>query len=179
MGDSDAVMNDETRRALRRRGRQLGMGVVGAAVALVLLGMAGGAAILSVPWQFSLAVTVGVTVGLPVAVPYAMLRVAGLSHEDVAYVGKQAYREGVTEAIALSGDRQTADVFSDRIALDPEAEDPPSEGDSATDDAAGIEAEAEGEGEGESTEIDTDESRTETESIDQPQQAEPTAEAEA
>lgn len=177
MSENDTVMNDETRRALRRRGRQLSMWIVGAAVALVLLGMAGGAAILSVPWQFSLAVTVGVAVGFPVAVPYAMLRVAGLSHEDVAYVGKQAYREGVAEAIALSGDRQTADVFSDRIALDPEAEDPPSEADSATDGAAEIEAE--GEGEGESAEMDVDESRTETESIDQPQQAEPTAEAEA
>lgn len=176
MSDSDAVMNDETRRALRRRGRQLSMGVVGAAVALILLGVAGGAAILSLSWKFSVVATVLVAVALPVAVPYAMLRVAGLSHEDVAYVGKQAYREGVAEAIALSGDRQTADVFSDRIALDPEAEDPPSEGDSGTDGAAGIEAEAEGEGEGESTEIDADESRTETESIDQPQQAEPTPE---
>lgn len=92
MTESDAVLNDETRRALRWRGRQIGMVVIGAAVAL------------------------------PLAVPYAMLRVLGLSHRDVLYVGKQAYRETVVEVIALSGTQQTADVFTESNALDAEAE---------------------------------------------------------
>jgi hypothetical protein len=121
--EHDRVLNPETRRALGRRVRQGGMLVVGALVAIVVFGVAGLAAILSIPWQLSLALTTGVTVAIPVAVPYAMLRVLGLSHQDVLYVGKQAYREAVTEAIALSGTQQTADVFTESIALGEETED--------------------------------------------------------
>lgn len=149
--ETDAVLNAETRRALRRRGRQVGMVVVGAAVALVIFGVAGLAAILSVPWQLHLALTVGVTVAIPVGVPYAMLRVGGLSHRDVLYVGKQAYREGVAEAIALTGTRRTADVFGESEAAEPgeAAESPPAD------------------------EMDTDESSTESEPTDPHQQTEP------
>lgn len=151
MTDADAVMNDETRRALGRRVRQGGMLVVGAAVAIVLFGVAGLAAILSIPWQLSLALTAGVTVAIPAAVPYAMLRVVGLSHQDVLYVGKQAYREGVTEVVALSGMRETADVFTESIALGEETENSPSEAE----------------------EMDADESSTENEPTDLQQQTEP------
>jgi hypothetical protein len=152
MADTDAVMNDETRRALQRRVRQIGMVVVGAAVAIVIFGVAGLAAILSIPWQLSLALTTGVTFAIPVAVPYAMLRVLGLSHQDVLYVGKQAYREAVAEVIALSGTRETADVFTESIALGEETENSPSEAE----------------------EMNADESSTESESTDlQQQQAEP------
>ncbi len=153
MPGTDAILNAETRRALRRRVRQVGMLVVGAAVVIVIFGVAGLAALLSVPWQLHLAVTVAVTVALPVAVPYAMLRVAGLSHRDVAYVGKQAYREVVAETIALSGTRQTADVFTESIATSADTENSPSEAE----------------------EMDADET-SEHESTDQPQQADPTPE---
>jgi hypothetical protein len=154
--EHDRVLNPETRRALGRRVRQIGMVVVGAVVAIVLFGVAGLAAILSVPWQLSLAVTVGVAVAVPTAVPYTMLRVLGLSHRDVLYVGKQAYREGVAEAIALSGTRRTADVFT--------------ESESGTGDPA----EAAESGENPSAdEMETDESSTESEPTDLQQQAEP------
>lgn len=153
MSDNDAVLNGETRRALRWRGRQIGMVAVGAAVALALFGVAGLAATLSIPWQLALALTAGVTVALPFAVPYAMLCVLGLSHRDVLYVGKQAYREVIAEVIALSGTQQTADVFTESNALDVETENPPSEAE----------------------EMDTD-GTSEYESTDQPQQAEPTPE---
>jgi hypothetical protein len=88
------------------------MAAVGGFTAIVLFGVAGFSAMLSVPWQLSVVVTVAVTVVVPIAVPYAMLRVLGLSHSDVVYVGKRAYREGVAEVIALSGTRKTADVFT-------------------------------------------------------------------
>lgn len=153
MAETDAVMNAETRRALRRRVRQVGMVVVGAAVAIVLFGVAGLAAILSVPWEISLVLTVGVTVAIPVGVPYAMLRVLGLSHQDVLYVGKQAYREGVAEVIALSGTRKTADVFGERESRTSE---PAESAESPSSD-----------------EMDTDESSTESEPTDLQQQAEP------
>jgi hypothetical protein len=155
MTDADAVMNDETRRALGRRVRQGGMLVVGAAVAIVLFGVAGLAAILSIPWQLSLALTAGVTVAIPAAVPYAMLRVVGLSHQDVLYVGKQAYREGVTEVVALSGMRETADVFTESIALGEETESSSSEAE----------------------EMDAEETSTESEPTDLQQQAEPEAQS--
>lgn len=113
MAETDAVLNPESRRALRRRGRQAGMLAVGAAVAIVIFGVAGVAAILSVPWQLQLGVTVGVTVAVPIVVPYAVLRVYGLSHRDVIFVGKQAYREGAAEATALSGTRRTLNVFGE------------------------------------------------------------------
>jgi hypothetical protein len=151
MTDADAVMNDETRRALWRRIRQAGMLVVGALVAIVIFGVAGLAAILSVPWQLSLALTAGVTVAIPAAVPYAMLRMLGLSHQDVLYVGKQVYREGVAEVIALSGTRKTADVFTKSIALDEETESSSSE----------------------AKEMDAEETSTKSEPTDQSQQAEP------
>jgi hypothetical protein len=161
MAETDAILNPETRRALRRRGRQAGMLVVGGLVAIVMFGVAGLAAILSVPWQLQLAVTVGVTVALPVGVPYAMLRVLGLSHRDVLYVAKQAYREGAAEAIALSGTRRTADVFGERESVS----------------GATIPAEAAESAESPSPdEIDTDESSTEIEPTDQ-QQAEPQAQS--
>jgi hypothetical protein len=131
------------------------MVVVGAAVAIVIFGVAGLAAILSVPWQLHLAVTVGVTVAVPVAIPYAMLRVLGLSHRDVLYAGKQAYREGVAEAIALSGTRRTANVFGER-----ESESTPGE---AAESAEGPSPDA----------MDTDESSTESEPTDLQQQTEP------
>jgi hypothetical protein len=153
MTETDAVLNAETRRALGRRVRQVGMLVVGGLVAIVIFGVAGLAAILSVPWQLHLAVTVGVTVAIPVAIPYAMLRVLGLSHRDVLYAGKQAYREGVAEAIALSGTRRTADVFGER-------ESTPGE---VTESAKSPS----------SDEIDTDESSTESEPTDLQQQTEP------
>ncbi|HET7324721.1 MAG TPA: hypothetical protein VFJ06_10345 [Halococcus sp.] len=149
MADTDAVMNAETRRALRRRGRQIGMVAIGVAVAIVLFGVAGLAAILSIPWQLSRALTVGVTVALPLAVPYAMLRVLGLSHRDVIYVGRQAYREVVAEVIALSGTQQTAAVFTENAV---NGENSPSEAE----------------------EMNADEASTEHESTAQPQQAEPT-----
>lgn len=155
MTETDAILNAETRRALQRRGRQVGMVVVGAAVAIVIFGVAGVAAILSVPWQLHLTVTLGVAVAIPVAVPYAMLRVLGLSHRDVLYVAKQAYREGVAEAIALSGMRRTADVFGER-----ESESAPGEP-------------AESDESPSADEMDTDESSTESEPADFQQQAEP------
>jgi hypothetical protein len=157
MAETDAVLNAETRRALRRRGQQAGILVVGGLVAIVIFGVAGLAAMLSVPWQLQLAVTVGVTVAIPVGVPYAMLRVLGLSHRDVLYVGKQAYREGAAEAIALSGTRRTADVFSEPAS------------------ASGADTPAEAAESAESPspdEIDPNESSTEIEPTDQ-QQAEP------
>jgi hypothetical protein len=153
MTETDAILNAETRRALGRRVRQVGMLVVGGLVAIVIFGVAGLAAILSVPWQLHLAVTVGVTVAIPVAIPYAMLRVLGLSHRDVLYAGKQAYREGVAEAIALSGTRRTADVFRERESGTGEAAE---SGESPSPD-----------------EIDTDESSTESEPTDLQQQSEP------
>ncbi|WP_152424567.1 hypothetical protein [Halococcus salifodinae] len=113
MAETDSVLNSETRRALRRRGRQAGMLAIGAAVAIVIYGVAGVAAILSVPWQLQLGVTVGVTVVIPIAVPYAVLRVYGLSHRDVIFVGKRAYREGVAEATTFSTTRRTLDVFGE------------------------------------------------------------------
>jgi hypothetical protein len=155
--EHDRVLNPETRRALGRRVRQAGMLVVGALVAIVIFGVAGLAAILSVPWQLSLAVTVGAAVTVPVVVPYAMLRVLGLSHQDVLYVGKQAHREAVAEVIALSGTRETADVFTESIALGEETENSPSEAE----------------------EMDAEETSTEHEPTDQPQQAEPTPEAQS
>lgn len=127
MAETDAVLNDETRRALRRRVRQISMVAVGAAVAIVLLSVAGLAAILSIPWQFSVALTAGVVVALPLAVPYAMLRVLGLSHRDVTYVGKQAYREAVAEAIALSGTQTLSPAFTENIAIDADTENSPPE----------------------------------------------------
>jgi hypothetical protein len=158
MAETDAVMNAETRRALRRRGRQVGMVVVGAVVAIVLFGVAGLAAILSVPWQLQVGVTVGVTVAVPVGVSYAMLRVLGLAHRDVLYVGKQAYREGVAEAIALSRTRHTADVF----------------GEGTSEIGTGDPAEAaESDESTPADEMDTDESSTESEPTDLQQQAEP------
>jgi hypothetical protein len=153
--ERDRVLNPETRRALGRRVRQGGMVVVGVVVAIMIFGVAGLAAVLSVPWQLSLAVTVGVAVAVPAAVPYTMLRVLGLSHQDVLYVGKQAYREAVAEATALSGTRKTADVFTK----------------STSESGTGDPAEA-----AESTpadEMDTDESSTESEPPDLQQQAEP------
>ena len=151
MNDADAILNAETRRALRRRIRQVGMVVVGGFVAIVIFGVTGLAAILSAPWQLQLALAVGVAVAIPVAVPYVMLRVLGLSHRDVLYVGKQAYQEGVAEAIALSGTRRTADVF----------------GESASGEAAES-------GESPSSdEMDTDESSAESESTDFQQQPQP------
>ena len=153
MAETDAVLNAETRRALRRRVRQVGMVAVGAAVAIVIFGVTGLAAILSVPWQLQLALAVGVAVAIPVAVPYVMLRVLGLSHRDVLYVGKQAYQEGVAEAIALSGTRRTADVFGENEgeiveAAENSANPPPDE-------------------------MDTDESSTESEPTDLQQQPQP------
>jgi hypothetical protein len=142
MAETDAVLNAETRRALRRRGRQGGMVVVGAVVTIVIFGVAGLAAILSVPWQLHLAVTVGVTVAIPVAVPYAMLRVLGLSHQDVLYVGKQAYQEGVAEVIALGRTQRTANVFEESTSESGTSEEtensPPGNGerDSTTDESA-------------------------------------------
>jgi hypothetical protein len=158
MTETDAVLNAETRRALGRRVRQGGMVVVGAAVAIVIFGVAGLAAILSLPWQLSLAVTVGATVAVPVGVPYAMLRVLGLSHRDVLYAGKQAYREGVAEAIALSGTRRTADVFGERE----------SESGTGTDEEA-----AESDESPSPDEMSTDKSSTESEPTDLHQQTEP------
>ena len=155
MAETDAVMNAETRRALRRRGRQIGMVVVGGFVAIVIFGVAGLAAILSVPWQLHLALTVGIAVAVPVAVPYAMLRVGGLSHRDVLYVGKQAYREGVAEAITLSGTRRTADVFT--------------EDESGTGDPAEA---AESDENPSANEMGTDENSTESEPANLQQQAE-------
>lgn len=156
--ERDRVLNPETRRALGRRVRQVGMVVVGGLVAIVIFGVAGLAAILSVPWQLHFAITVGVAVAVPVAVPYAMLRVGGLSHRDVLYVAKKAYREGVAEAIALSGTRRTADVFSE----------------STSESETGDLAEAVESGENPpADEMDTDESSTESEPTDLQQQAEP------
>ena len=113
MTGSDTVLNAETQRALRRRVRQLKIAAVGGLTAIVLLGVAGLSAMSSVPWQLSVVVTVGITVAVPVAVLYAMLRVLGLSHRDAIFVGKRACREGVAEAIALSGTGRTADVFTE------------------------------------------------------------------
>ena len=156
MAETDAVLNAETRRALRRRVRQLSMVAVGSLVAIVISGVAGLAAMFSVPWQLHLAVTVGVTVAIPVGVPYVMLRVLGLSHQDVLYVGKQAYQEGVAETIALSGTRRTADVFG------------------GSESATGDPAEATESAESPSPdEMDTVESSTESEPTDPQQQAEP------
>jgi hypothetical protein len=162
MTETDAVLNAETRRALGRRVRQCGMLVVGGLIAIVIFGVAGLAAILSVPWQLHLAVTVGVTVAIPVVVPYAMLRVLGLSHRDVLYAGKQAYREGVAEAIALSGTRRTADVFRE------------STNESGTGTETGTDEEAAESDESPSPdEMSTDKSSTESEPTDLHQQAEP------
>jgi hypothetical protein len=149
--EHDRVLNPETRRALVRRVRQAGMLVVGALVAIVIFGVAGLAAILSIPWQLSLALMASVTVAVPVAVPYAMLRVLGLSHQDVLYVGKQAYREGVAEVIALSGTRETADVFTENIAIGEDTENSPPEAE----------------------EMDAEETSTESEPTDLQQQTEP------
>lgn len=157
MTGTDAILNAETRRALRQRVRQVGMLVVGAAIAIVLFGVAGLAAMLSIPWQLSLALTTGVTVAIPVAVPYAMLRVVGLSHRDVLYVGKQACREGVAEVIALSGTQQTADVFTADNALDAETEN------------SSPEAETE--------EMDADETSTDNESVNRNRNANEAAES--
>ena len=151
--ERDRVLNPETRRALGRRVRQVGMVVVGGLVAIVLFGVAGLAAALSVPWQLHLALTVGVTVAIPVGVPYAMLRVLGLSHRGVLYVGKQAYRECVAEVGALSGTRKTADVFGKSEIGTGEA--------------------AESDENPSSDEIDTDESSTGSEPTDLQQQPQP------
>ena len=139
MSETDAVMNAETRRALRRRGRQVGMVVVGTLVAIVIFGVAGLAAILSIPWQLSLAVTVGVTVAIPVAVPYAMLRVFGLSHYDVIFIGKRAYREVSAEIVARRVSQTRTGVFADSETVEsggnplPAREETESEGESEND----------------------------------------------
>ena len=163
MSETDAVMNDETRRALGRRGRQVGMVVVGGIVAIVLFGVVGLAAILSVPWQLHLVVTIAVALALPVAVPYAMLRVYGLATRDVVFVAKRAYREIAAEIIALSGTSTVSGAFDE----------------SGTDEAPGVASHSPVEdgsddaNPGFESGESTDESSTETDPTDLQQQTDP------
>lgn len=111
--ERDRVLNAETRRALARAARLIGVAAVGVLTAAITLLFAVASAILAAPWQLHVAVTVIVALALPIAVPYAMLRVYGLAHRDVVYVAKRAYREVIAETIALSGSRTAADVFTE------------------------------------------------------------------
>lgn len=120
--DRDRVLNAETRRALARAARLVGVVIVGALTALVGLSLAAATAILSAPWQVYVAVTAIIALALPVAVPYAMLRVYGLAHRDVAYVGKRAYREVATEIIALSGTSPASVAFIESTDTDETAD---------------------------------------------------------
>jgi hypothetical protein len=109
--DRDRVLNAETRRALGHAARLIGVVVVGALTVVITLSLAATTAILSAPWQLYVAVTALVVAVLPVAMPYTMLRVYGLAHRDVVYVGKRAYREIAVEIIALSGTPPTSVAF--------------------------------------------------------------------
>lgn len=120
--ERDRVLNSETRRALTRIANLISTALIGLLVAVAILSLPALTAIFLVAWQLHLMVTVGVAVALPAVVPYVMLRMLGLSHRDVLYVGKQAYREAVTEIIALSGTQETADVFTEGIAIGEDTE---------------------------------------------------------
>jgi hypothetical protein len=109
--ERDRVLNAETRRALGHAARLVGVVVVGALTVVITLSLAAATAMVSAPWQLYVAVTAIVATVLPVAVPYAMLRVYGLAHRDVVYVGKRAYREIAVEIIALSGTPPTSVAF--------------------------------------------------------------------
>ena len=109
--ERDRVLNAETRRALARAARLVGVVIVGAFTAVVGLSPAAATAVLSAPWQLYVAVTAITALVLPIAVPYAMLRVYGLAHRDVMYVAKRAYREVVAETIALSGTSTASVAF--------------------------------------------------------------------
>ena len=109
--ERDRVLNAETRRALSRAARLVGVVIVGVFTAVVGLSLAAATVMLSAPWQLYVVVTAIVAFVLPIAVPYAMLRVYGLAHRDVVYVAKRAYREVVAEIIALSGTSTASYAF--------------------------------------------------------------------
>jgi hypothetical protein len=155
--ERDRVLNAETRRALRRAARLVGVAAVGVLTAAITLSFAAASAILSVPWQLHVAVTVIVALALLVVVPYAMLRVYGLATRDVVFVAKRASREIVAEIIFLSGPSTDSGAFDEY---------------ETKTDTGGTETAASAESPS-ADEMDTDESSTESEPTDLQQQAEP------
>jgi hypothetical protein len=102
MTETDAVLNAETRRALRAWGRKLSAVGAGVLTALVMLIPTAVTAMRPVGLSFHLAVTLAVSLSLPVMAAYVAVRTYGLSHHEAVSVGKQVLREAVTATVTLS-----------------------------------------------------------------------------
>jgi hypothetical protein len=115
MTETDAVLNAETRRALREWGRRLAAVGAGVLTAIVMLIPTAVTALRPVGLLFHLAVALAVSLSLPVMVAYVAVRTYGLSHKEAVSVGKQAFREAVT-AIATVSEHQQVEQPKDEKA---------------------------------------------------------------
>lgn len=111
--ETDAVLNAETRRALRAWGWKLSAVGAGVLTALVMLLPTAVTAVRPAGVLFHLAVTFGVSLSLPVVAAYVAVRTYGLSHHEAVSVGKQAVREAVTATATLSEHQQVKEQPKD------------------------------------------------------------------
>ena len=107
MTESDAVLNPETRRALRKWGRRLSAVGAGALTALVMLVPPAVTAVRPTGVLFHLAVTLLSALALPIVTVYVAVRVYGLTHDEVLHVGRRALGTAIG-AISTLGEHQHA-----------------------------------------------------------------------
>jgi hypothetical protein len=105
MTESDAVLNAETRRALREWGRRLSAVGAGVLTAIVMLTPVVVTALRSAGLLFHLAVTLAVSLSLPVTAAYVGVRTYGLTHREAVYAAKYAVKEAAA-ATATLGEHQ-------------------------------------------------------------------------
>jgi hypothetical protein len=102
MTEADAVLNAETRRALRNWGRRLFAIGAGVLTALVLLISIAVTAVRPAGVLFHLAVTLAFSLVLPIIAAYVAVRAYGLTHDEVIYVGKRVIGTAVEDISTLS-----------------------------------------------------------------------------
>lgn len=105
MTETDAVLNAETRRALRKWGQRLFAVGAGMLTALAMLVPIAVTAVRPAGVLFHLAVTLVFSLSLPIVAAYVAVRAYGLSHDETVCVGKQALGEAI-DAIATLSEHQ-------------------------------------------------------------------------
>jgi hypothetical protein len=102
MNEADAVLNAETRRALRNWGRRLFAVGVGVLTALVMLVPPAVTAVRPTGVLFHLAVTLVFALALPIVAVYVAGRAYRLTHDEVIHVGKRLLGTAVEDISTLS-----------------------------------------------------------------------------
>lgn len=113
MTEADAVLNAETRRALRNWGRRLFAVGAGVLTALVLLVPIAVTAVRPAGVLFHLAVTLVFSLVLPVIAAYVAVRAYGLTHDEVIRVGKRLIGTAVADISTLSDHRDVRRSHTD------------------------------------------------------------------